>query len=390
MAPVTSNRIRNITVDGSDGWEVFNKARKLIANGEKVIELSIGEHDIKTDHSILKAMNNSALSGNTGYAEMQGLKKLREIIAKRNQERTGDKTTPDNIIITPGGQAGLFATHMATCNEGDKALFLDPYYATYPGTIRSVGAVAVPIETQSKNAFQPTFEEINSMAEGAKTLLINSPNNPTGVVYSKDTFDAISKAVIKNDLWLISDEVYDCQIWNGLHISPRSIKEIRNQTLVIGSMSKSYAMTGFRCGWVIASEDIIENMVNLATSTTYGIPAFIQDAAYFALKKGTVLEKKVSEPFLQRYKLAKNILGNESNIKLIAGDGTMYLMLDIRKTGLSGVEFANRLLDEKRIAVMPGESFGHWPAGHLRVAMTVSEDKLQSSLVEIRKFAENI
>ena len=121
MSPTISDRIKNITVNGSDGWEVFNKARTMISNGEKVIELSIGEHDIKTSTNITDAMHKSALNGNTGYAEMQGLKKLRELIAKRNQERTGDKTNPENIIITPGGQAGLFAPHMATCNEGDRA-----------------------------------------------------------------------------------------------------------------------------------------------------------------------------------------------------------------------------------------------------------------------------
>ncbi len=298
MSPTTSDRIKNITINGSDGWEVFNKARKMISNGEEVIELSIGEHDIRTSNNIIESMHESALNGNTGYAEMQGLKKLRELIAKRNQDKTGDKTNPENIIITPGGQAGLFETHMATCNEGDKALFLDPYYATYHGTIRSVGAQAIPIKTQSMNGFQPTFEEIDLQANNAKTLLINSPNNPTGVVYSKDTLNSIAKAVIKHKLWLISDEVYDCQIWNGTHLTPRSINAITNQTLVIGSMSKSHAMTGFRCGWVIGPEPIIQNMVNLATSTTYGVPAFIQDAAYFALTKGSEIEKKVSEPFL--------------------------------------------------------------------------------------------
>ncbi|MDG2096604.1 MAG: pyridoxal phosphate-dependent aminotransferase [Paracoccaceae bacterium] len=389
MSPSASDRIKNITINGSDGWEVFNKARRMISNGEKVIELSIGEHDIRTSTNIIDSMHKSALNGNTGYAEMQGLKKLRELIAKRNQERTGDKTNPENIIITPGGQAGLFATHMATCNEGDRALFLDPYYATYPGTIRSVGARAIPIKTQSKNGFQPTFDEIDSQATDAKTLLINSPNNPTGVVYSKDTFNSIAKAVIKHKLWLISDEVYDCQIWNGTHLTPRSIDAIANQTLVIGSMSKSYAMTGFRCGWVIGPESIVENMVNLATSTTYGVPAFIQDAAFFALNKGSEIEKKVSEPFLRRYESAQSILNDAKNIKLIPGDGTMYLMLDIRDTGLSGEEFANLLLNEKKIAVMPGESFGTAAAGHLRIAMTVADDIFQHSLVEIKEFAKN-
>lgn len=385
-----SNRIKNITAGGSDGWGVFNRARKMISNGEKVIELSIGEHDIRTDSTIIEAMRKSALNGNTGYAEMQGLIKLRNLIAKLNEEKTGVKTRPENVIVTPGGQAGLFATHMAVCNEGDRALYLDPYYATYPGTIRSIGAKDIPIKTEAKNNFQPTFEEIDKNAHGAKSLLINTPNNPTGAVYTKGTIEGISKAVIKHDLWLISDEVYDCQIWNGKHISPRSIKEIEEKTLVIGSMSKSHAMTGFRCGWVIGPEFIIEHMVNLATSTTYGLPGFIQEAAYFALSQGKEGMEKVSLPFKRRYELATKILQKNNSINLVPSDGTMYLMVDIRKTGLTGNEFANLLLDKKKIAVMPGESFGQAAAGHLRIAMTVSDKIFEQSLIDICEFAENL
>ena len=126
-----SNRIKNITAGGSDGWGVFNRARKMISNGEKVIELSIGEHDIRTDSAIIEAMRKSALNGNTGYAEMQGLTKLRNLIAKLNEEKTGVRTRPENVIVTPGGQAGLFATHMAVCEEGDRALYLDPVSYTH-------------------------------------------------------------------------------------------------------------------------------------------------------------------------------------------------------------------------------------------------------------------
>ena len=385
-----SNRIKNITVDGNDGWDVFNKARKMISQGEKIIELSIGEHDIRTDRAIIDAMHKSALEGNTGYAEMQGIYKLRALIACLNEKKTGVITKPENVIITPGGQAGLFASHMALCNEGDKALYLDPYYATYPGTIRSVGAKDLPIKTLAENNFQPTFKEIDREANDAKSLLINSPNNPTGAVYTKKTINEISEAVMKHDLWLISDEVYDCQIWKGEHISPRSIEEIKDKTLVIGSMSKSHAMTGFRCGWVIGPEDIVKHMVNLATSTTYGVPGFIQEAAYFALLQGTASTARVSEPFFRRYKLATKIFKHSNVLKLVPSSGTMYLMVDVRQTGLSGTMFANLLLETQKIAVMPGESFGESAAGHLRIAMTVSDNEFEKSLIDICSFANNL
>ena len=195
---------------------------------------------------------------------------------------------------------------------------------------------------------------------------------------------------MKHDLWLISDEVYDCQIWKGEHISPRSIEEIKDKTLVIGSMSKSHAMTGFRCGWVIGPEDIVKHMVNLATSTTYGVPGFIQEAAYFALLQGTASTARVSEPFFRRYKLATKIFKHSNVLKLVPSSGTMYLMVDVRQTGLSGTMFANLLLETQKIAVMPGESFGESAAGHLRIAMTVSDNEFEKSLIDICSFTNNL
>ena len=141
-----SQRISTLTGGGSDGWDLFLKARKMIAAGQDVTELTIGEHDIRTDPTILHAMHAAAMGGHTGYAMVPGTPSLRETVARRAQQRTGVATTADNVLITPGGQAALFAAHVAVCEAGDRALFFDPYYATYPGTVRGVGAepVAVP------------------------------------------------------------------------------------------------------------------------------------------------------------------------------------------------------------------------------------------------------
>jgi len=271
-----SKRISGLTGGGSDGWDVFYRARQMIAAGESVLELTIGEHDIRTSPDILKAMNVSAVGGHTGYASVPGTVALRQTVAKRIADRTGVPTTQDNILITPGGQAALFASHHAACDEGDIALFIDPYYATYPGTLRGVGAIPKAIPARPENAFQPQIADIKAAAKGAKSLLINTPNNPTGVIYSEDTLQGIADICISEDLWLISDEVYDTQIWEGSHISPRALPNMAERTLVVGSMSKSHAMTGSRVGWVCGPEDVIENLINLATHTTYGVPGYIQ------------------------------------------------------------------------------------------------------------------
>jgi len=331
-----STRIKNVTGGGADGWDVFYKARRMIDAGAPVIELTIGEHDIRTHTDILGAMYQSATGGHTGYAEVAGTASLRETVAARIAERTGVPTTADNILITPGGQAALFAAHNAACNPGDTALYIDPYYATYPGTIRGVDAIPKSIVTTPNTAFQPTGDAIAAQAAGAASLLINTPNNPTGAVYSEQTLQDIAQACIEHDLWLISDEVYDTQVWNGTHISPRALPGMAERTLVVGSMSKSHAMTGSRVGWICGLQEAITHLINLATHTTYGVPGFIQDAAEFALKQGTEVEDAVAAPFRRRRTLTLQALEGQNVVHAVPADGAMYVMLDIRATGLSG------------------------------------------------------
>ncbi len=383
-----ANRLTNITGGGSDGWDVFYRARRMIDAGVAVTELTIGEHDIRTNPEILNAMHQAAIGGHTGYAEVPGTAKLRAAVAARITQRTGVPTTAENILITPGGQAGLFAAHHAVCDQGDTALFIDPYYATYPGTIRSVGAVAKPIVTSPDTGFQPTKAAIEAAAPGAKSLLINSPNNPTGTVYSEQVLTGIAEACQTHDLWLISDEVYDTQVWEGTHISPRSLRGMAERTLVVGSMSKSHAMTGSRVGWVCGPAEVIGHLITLATHTTYGVPGYIQDAATFALGQGTEPEEVVAAPFRRRRELTLQALADQNVIRAVPAQGAMYMMLDIRATGLSGEGFANALLDAEHIAVMPGESFGQGALGHVRVAMTIDDDSYMSALQKLVNFAK--
>lgn len=385
-----SHRITNITGGGSDGWDVFYKARRMIAEGIPVTELTIGEHDIRTSPAILEAMNRSATGGHTGYAMVPGTLSLRKSVAARIAARTGVPTTAENILITPGGQAALFAAHMAVCDPGDTAVYIDPYYATYPGTIRGAGAVPKAIVTTPDTAFQPTSAALQEATKGAASLLVNTPNNPTGVVYGQETLAAIAGACIANDLWLISDEVYDTQVWEGHHVSPRSLPGMEERTLVVGSMSKSHAMTGSRVGWICGPAEAISRIINLATHTTYGVAGFIQDAADFALKQGDAVEEEVAAPFRRRRALTMQALAGQNVVRAVPAQGAMYVMLDLRATGMSGDAFANALLDAEHIAVMPGESFGAAAAGHVRVAMTIADDQYLDALNRLIAFASEL
>ena len=385
-----SNTITTITGGGSDGWDLFIKARKMISEGHNITELTIGEHDIKTDTRILEAMHAAALGGATGYAMVPGIDDLRNAVATRLTARTGVPTTLDNVLITAGGQAALFAAFRAALDEGDTALYINPYYATYPGTIRSVGGVPKAVTAEADNGFLPTFEALDAAAAGAKALLINSPNNPTGAVYGRDTLKAIAAVAIKHDLIVISDEVYDTQVWEGEHISIRSLEGMAERTFVVGSMSKSHAMTGSRVGWLVGPDEAMGHVLNLLTNTNYGVAGFTQCAALFALGLGEAFESEIGAPFQRRRALAQKALEGQNAIRLSQPSGAMYLMLDIRATGLSGDDFADRLLMERHIAVMPGESFGDAAAGHVRIAMTIPDAPFEAAIKEIAAFTASL
>ncbi len=386
-----SHRITHITAGGPDGWDLFRKARRMIDAGKPVIELTIGEHDIRTDPEILGAMDRAARDGHTGYSAIPGIPALRAEIARRLEQRTGITTRPENVLVVPGGQAGLFAAHHAACDEGDHALYIDPYYATYPGTVRSVGAVPVPVEARASEGFLPRASDLEAAIESCggrvRSLLVNSPNNPTGAVYDRATWDGIAKVCATHDLWLISDEVYDTQVWDGTHLSPRALPGMADRTLMVGSLSKSHAMTGSRVGWVVGPEDAVAAMENLSTHTTYGIPGFVQDAALFALTRGKDFEEKIAGPFLRRRGIAQRLLAAQEVVKAAPMQGAMYALLDIRATGMTGENFADALLEEELIAVMPGESFGAAAAGHVRVALTVADDRFEAALARLLAFA---
>ncbi len=390
----TSHRIRTVTGGGSDGWELFLRARGMIDAGQPVVELTIGEHDIRTAPAILDAMDRAARGGHTGYAAIPGTPALRAAVAGRIAARTGVATGPRNVIVMPGGQAGLFAALHATCAPQDTALYVDPYYATYPGTIRAAGAVPRAVAARPEDGFLPQPVAIAAAADAARAaghparaLLVNTPNNPTGVIYDRATLEGMAEVCVAQDLWLISDEVYDTQVWEGAHLSPRALPGMEGRTLVVGSMSKSHAMTGSRIGWVCGPGDAIGDLITFSTHTTYGLPGYIQDAALFALNAGAPLEEEIAAPFRRRRDLTLGLLAQQQVVRAARPQGGMYVMLDIRATGMTGEAFAHALLDAEHVAVMPGESFGAAAAGHVRVAMTVADEVYAEAFARLLRFA---
>ncbi len=385
-----SHRIRRITGGGPDGWDLYRRSKALIASGVPVVELSIGEHDVRTDAAILDEMREAARRGHTGYAEVPGIAGLRRAVAERAERMTGVPTGPENVVVTPGGQAALFSAHQLVGDPGNRALHVDPFYPTYPGTIRAAGLTPVAVTARAADGFQPREAELAAAARGARSLLINSPNNPTGVIYSAATLRGIARVAQAEDLWVVSDEVYDSQVWEGRHLSPRALPGMAERTLVVGSLSKSHAMTGSRLGWVVGPAEAMRLLWDLSTVSNYGLPGFIQEAGAFALALGPAFEARIGAPFARRREIARRLLEGQAVVRAAPMAGAMYAMLDVRATGMSGEAFALRLLDEERIAVMPGESFGEGAAGHVRVAMTVADEALADALARLLALAARL
>ena len=385
-----SRRIRNVVPGGKDGWELLYRAWELQRAGEPVVMLTIGDHDIKTDPAILDAMKAAMDRGNLGYAELSGIPELRAAIAARASAATGAAAGPENVVVTPGAQAALFAAMVAVLDPGASCVLLDPYYTTYPQTVRAAGGRPIVVPTAAADGFQPDAERIAGALEpDTRAILLNTPNNPTGAVYERGRLEAVAELAVERGLWLISDEVYDTQLHDAVHLGPRELPGIADRTLVVNSLSKSHAMTGSRLGWVLAPPDAARRIGDLAIATNYGVPGFIQEAAVFALTdpQGARAEAEIAARYRHRRRLALDALGEGPGLRVLPPRGGMYLMIDIRETGLTGEAFADELLEEERIAVMPGESFGTAAAGHLRVALTVAEDRLEDALGRIARFA---
>ena len=382
-----SGRMRSGDVADAAAWATHYRARKMREAGEPVLDLTIGEHDWPTDRSILRAMHESAMSGKTGYADVSGIRPLREALARRVEKSTGVPTGPDQVLVTNGGQAALLAAHMAVLDLGDRAALIDPFYPTYPGTILAAGGRLAIAPAPASGGFLPERDRLEAATAGSRSLLINSPNNPTGAKYPRRALQAIADAAARNDLWVISDEVYEAQVWDGEHLSIRQLDGMARRTIVIGSMSKSFAMTGSRIGWLSGPAEAVEAAREIMAVMSFGVSEFVQDAALHALRKGPEFEAEIAAPFKERRGAVLEALSGLPLIRATPSGGGMYVLLDIRATGVGDAEFARGLLDQERIAVMPGGSFGREASGHVRIALTASVATLQDAVSRISEFA---
>lgn len=386
--PKPSSRISGIVPSGKDGWEVHFAAMTRQQAGEDIIMLSVGDHDFDTPPETVEACVDAVRAGYHHYTQLPGLPRLRAAMAKVSTRCTGVDTALAEIIATPGGQAALYAAVQATHDPGDHAVVVAPYYATYPGTFRAAGASFTVVEAHAADGFQPRADEIEkALKPNTRSILINTPNNPTGAVYSRNCLEGIAELCIRRDLWLISDEVY-WTLGGGEHVSPRALPGMVERTLVINSMSKSHGMTGWRIGWLTAPADLVSLIINLNLVTTYGLTDFVSRAAIEALENDFGVEQ-IAATYAGRRRLFIDEMRGLNNVTVRGSEGGMYVMLDVSAIEPDCEKFAWSLLEREKIAVMPGISFGDAAAGHIRISLCQPDDVLREAAGRLRRFANS-
>ncbi|WP_265518052.1 pyridoxal phosphate-dependent aminotransferase [Nitratireductor luteus] len=384
--PTHSKRITGITPSGKDGWEVhFAAMRKKLA-GEPILMLSVGDHDFDTPEGTVEACVGAVRGGYHHYIQLPGLPRLREGLARLSTECTGVDTTPDEIIVTQGGQGALFAVCQGVLDPGDHAIMISPYYATYPGTVRAAGASFTEVDAQAENGFEPDIAAIEAAVRpNSRLLMINSPNNPTGAVYSRRTLEGIADICRRHDLWLLSDEVYWTIRADAEHVSPRALAGMKERTLVVNSLSKSHGMTGWRVGWLTGPAETVRYLTSLNLVSSYGLADFVSRAAIEAVEHGHGV-REIAERYGRRRTAFLESITDLHGVKIRGSEGGMYVMLDISAIDPDCEAFAWRLLEDEQVAVMPGTSFGPSAAGHIRVSMCQTEETLREAAQRLRRF----
>ena len=383
-----SQLTNRIAGEGAAAWDIHYRALARQAAGEAITVLSVGDPDFTTPAPIIESAVESLRGGATHYADVQGKLALRQAIADGYRDQ-GLEVGPEHVIVMAGAQCGLYAAAQCLLDPGDEVLVPEPSYVTYEAVLRATGAelVQVPLRGEADFRLDPAALEA-AITPRTRALLLNSPHNPTGQLIDAETWEAVAELCRRHDLWLISDEVYAELIYEGEHVCPATLPGMAERSVIINSLSKSHAMTGWRLGWVVGPAPLIGHLSHLALCMLYGCPDFVQDAACTALTAPPAELREMREAYRARRDAVCEALAESPAVSAIRPPAGMFLMVDIRATGLSSQAFADRLLDEEGVSVLSGEAFGPSAAGFVRLSLTVDAERLAAASRRLAACAE--
>lgn len=354
------------------------------------ISLGVGEPDFVTPEHIRNIGIESLKEGKTFYTSNQGLLELRQEIAKWNKARYNLETRAEDIIITIGGSEALDIALRAIINPGDEVIVLDPSYVSYtPGVLLAGGAPRV-IELKAKNKFRLTYEELKgAINKKTKAIILNYPNNPTGAIMEESDYRKIVDLIIDNDLLVISDEIYAELTYGKKHFSIGSLPGMKDRTIIISGFSKAFSMTGWRLGYIFGPEALIKQMLKIHQYVIMCSPTLAQYAGLEALKVG---DKDIAYMRDEYDKRRKFLLGEFTRLGMdcFEPEGAFYCFPSIKRFGLSSDEFAERLLRQEKLVVVPGTAFGDCGEGFLRISYASNIDTLKEAINRLERFIKSL
>ncbi len=364
---------------------VFEKAKKLQEEGKRIIHMEIGRPDFDTPQEIKDAANNALQSGMVKYTSNFGTDELREVIANKIVEDTGVEIEAEEILVTPGAIVALGAATFGLVDMGEEILIPVPSYPAYYKQAIFAGAKPVTVPLREENNFKLSVKDLEErVTDKTKMLIINSPHNPTGVMLDYEDLKDIAQFVKKHDLILVSDECYETIIYEKKHISMINFPEIKDRTIVINSTSKSFAMTGWRVGYVAGNEEFINTMVRIQQDLTICACSFAQAGAAFAYRNRHLSDSMV-EKFKERRKVVFKYLDEIEGIDYVKPSGAFYVFPSIKKLNMSSEQFCDYIIEKTGVALVPGNAFGKYGEGFFRLAYSCSKEDLEEGLEKIKK-----
>jgi len=363
------------------------KAKEMKAQGIDVCSMSAGEPDFDTPLAIKNACINAINQGKVRYLASSGLPELKEEIIKKFANN-GIITNKENIIISTGAKFAIFQTIMSLCSDQDEVILISPYWLSYPEMVKASGAKIVEVKTSMENNFEPQKQDLEkAISDKTKLIIVNSPNNPTGAVYSKQTLEMIAELAVKHNIMVLSDEIYEKLVYNNQkHISIASLNpQIAELTITVNGFSKAYAMTGWRLGYLTAPQWLAQRISSLQSHATSNATSFVQYAAITALKGDADNDvQQMISAFASRKELICSLLKDITQIKYNNPQGAFYVLCDISQSGLSADEFAKELLEKHNLAVIPCTAFG--APNCIRLSYACSEANIKEAIKRLKAF----
>jgi aspartate/methionine/tyrosine aminotransferase len=362
-------------------FEVLAKAKALEAQGREIVHLEIGEPDFDTPAHVIAAAQQALDKGFTHYVPAPGIPELRTAVTEF-LERTGRmRTSPDRVLITPGAKPIMFFTILALCEEGDEVLYPDPGFPMYASIASFAGAKPVPVPLREENGFVVDPDELRSLVtDRTKLLILNSPHNPCGSASTPEQLEAIAEIAIEHDLVVLSDEVYWALRYDGEHHSVLDVDGMRERTILLDGWSKTFAMTGWRLGFGVFPEPLVEPVTRLMINSVSCTSAFSQYAAIAALEGPWDDVDRMLAAFRERREVIVSGLNAVPGVSCVEPGGAFYAFPNISELGLSAADLADRLLDEAGVACLPGTSFGAYGENYLRFSYANSVENIRRAL----------